>query len=292
MKKSLRRRIVILTAVLVLLPFMLPGIIMTAGVFFRDGKVTFSILRETFSDLERTLLLLKNSLLVMAGAELVSLGLGGLLGFIAFRTKTPLRKFLVITLILASCLPLYVVMSSWMAVFGKEFLMYRVWASAWIMGIALVPLVSLLMGIYFSSSDRILEEQALHDTGALGVLKHVTIPQALWGILLAALIVLILGISETTVTDVLTIRTFGEEVRTQFALSFKPWTAAATALPLLAINFVLGLMVLRWIRTRGEATLEGFGGEPLKFHPGKLRIPLTCAVLLLVTAFFLSPSLF
>ena len=288
MRKSLRQRVIVAITVLAVLPFMLPGIIMTVGVFFQDGKLTFSILSQAFSDPERTLLLLKNSFLVMAGAELVAVGLGGLLGFIAFRTKTPLRKFLVITLILASCLPLYVVMSSWMAVFGKEFWMNSVFGASWMMGIALAPAVALLTGIYFSSSDRTLEEQALHDTGVLGVFRHVIIPQALWGILLAGAVVLILGISETTVTDVLTIPTFGEEVRTQFALSFKPWTAAATSLPLLAFGFILGLVVLGWIRARGEATLEGFGREPLRFHPGRLRVPMAGAVLILVTAFFLS----
>lgn len=277
-------------AILIMSPFMLPGLIMLAGVFFKNGHFTLSYVSEAFSDPNRIVTLLVNSGIVLSGTIAISIVIGSFLGFLAFRTNVPFRRMLVIALILASCIPLYAVMSSWMALFGKEFLMQKNLAAFWIMGIAIMPLIALMLGIYFASGDRVLEEQVLLDTDEWGVFRYVTLPQASWGIIIAILIVTILTVSETTVTDVLDIRTFGEETRTQFALSSKPWQAAATALPLITINFIIGFLLFLLVKSRGEATVEGIGRPALVFNPGKLRFPLAGVVLIFITAFFLSRS--
>ena len=115
-----------------------------------------------------------------------------------------------------------------------------------------------------------------------------TVAQASWGIAVGVLIVMILTISETTVTDVLGIRTFGEESRTQFALH-GPWQATALALPLIILNLFLGWALYHLVESRGAATVEGFGRPALQFDLRRASFPLSGLCLVLLTAFFLSP---
>jgi len=291
MKKKVRHNFIVAICLLLMLPFLLPGLVMIAGLFYEDGSFTFSRVLEAFGDPARTLLLIRNSLIVIAGTAFISVGLGAALGFLAFRTRIPLKRFLVVTLVLASCIPLYAFMSSWMALFGKEFWMYKTFGACWIMGLALAPPMGLFLGVYFSSGDTVLEEKALLSTGQLGVFTRVTLAQASWGIAAAILIVTILTISETTVTDVLGIRTFGEESRTQFALHGEPHQATALALPLIILNLFLGWVLYHLVKSRGAATVEGFGRPALQFNLRRARFPLSGLCLLLLTAFFLSPSL-
>jgi ABC-type Fe3+ transport system permease subunit len=290
MKERTRHTLIALVCLLLLVPFLLPGGMMVVGLFFEHGSFTTSRVREAFSDPERTAILLKNSFIVIVGTLLISVGLGTVLGFLAFRTRLPLKRTVVVVLILASCIPLYTFMSAWMALFGKEFWMYKTFGACWIMGLALAPPMGLLLGTYFSSADRLLEESALLDTGARGVFAHVTLEQASWGVAIAALIVMILTISETTVTDVLGIHTFGEESRTQLVLHPRePSVATALAFPLIVVNLLCGYALYRVVQGRASATVEGFGTPPLQFRIPVARFAFSGLCFVLLTAFFLSP---
>jgi iron(III) transport system permease protein len=85
-------------------------------------------------------------------------------------------------------------------------------AAAWIHGIAAVPWVILLVGLGLRAVDPELEEDALTATGPWRVLRLVTLPNVRLAVVVASLWVVLQAATEITITDMLQVRTFAEEV--------------------------------------------------------------------------------
>lgn len=262
----------------------LPALFMIAGVFVHHGHFSAQDIRAAFPDGQRFLTLLTNSLVVTAVSLLVSVLAGVPLGFLAFRTDLPWRQGMIACTVVAACVPLYIVVASWMAVLGQHFWLYSAPKAGWIMGMAYVPLVAALSGVAFSTMERTLEEQALLDADRGTVFLRVTIPHSAWAIACVGLAVIVLSMSLITVTDILMVRTFAEETLTQFQLSEKPWRAAATSLPAIAIVTALIGATALVLKHRDAWTLCSDGARPMVFPLGAARTPAALAVLLFATA--------
>lgn len=249
----------------------LPVIVALAGAFVAGGGVSAANLVEAFSDPSRQVLLLRNSLLFTAGTVAVALAVGAPVGFLVFRAGIPFRRIFIVLCVTAACVPLYVTATCWMALFGMNFWLYNTAGAAWISGIAFAPLAALITGAGFASAGRDAEEAALLDAGRAGVFLRVTLPAGLRWIAAAAAVTAALSVWDITVTDILVVRTYAEEVFTQFQLGAGPGRAAAVALPVMVATAALSWLAVRLCRPGGRVILAGTEriAQPLELGRGR-----------------------
>lgn len=260
--------------VLAALMLLLAGPVLTSvgHAFFEDGRPTTDHLAGVFSDASRLSGLLANTAEVMAVALLVSLGLGVPLALLISRTDLPLRRLLSGAVVVGCCMPLYVVATCWLAMVDlRLWTTSRVAVTGMLMGLAYVPIAALICAASFRKVPASLEQSALLDARPLRVIWSVTLRQGSWGIVAAASVVAVLCMSDITVTDILLVRTFTEEVFAEFQLSRSMGPPAAVALPILALAMALGLAALRLIGRFGEVAGDGAVEERVTFGLGRWR---------------------
>jgi hypothetical protein len=117
------------------------------------------------------------------------------------------------------------------------------------------------------------------------------LPAGAWGIAVAAIAVAILSLWDITVTDILMVRTFAEEVFTQFQLGAGPWSATAVSLPIVALLAGLWLAIMGFMGERGEGTFWGKVQSPRLVELGPARYLLGALMGAVVAMFFLVPLL-
>lgn len=267
----------------------LPALLMLGGVFWADGRLSACHVVAAYADVPRLLVLLANTSVVVVGAVCVALLLGVPTGFLCFRTDLPFRRAILLGCLLAACMPLYVTATCWLALCGMSFWLYRAWGAAWISGLAYVPLAALISGVCFTLGDRELEDTAALDTNRWGVFRRVSVPMGAWGVGAAGLVVAVLSVWDITVTDILMVRTFAEEIFTQFQLGQGPWTATAISLPMIGLVVLACALIGRVFRRHGEGTLSGLFRAPERVKLGRWRYGALALVLAGATAFFLAP---
>jgi iron(III) transport system permease protein len=234
---------------------------------------------------QRWRLLTKNTAVVGSVAACAAVGLGTLFGVLLARTDMPGRRLLSAAAILGACLPIYVT-----AVFF--FALVPVWryansalACGVIQGLLCVPLATVILTAALRAADRDLEDNARLDAGQWRVLWRVTIPQAAWGIALTILIVVLIVATDFTVADLLVVRTFAEEVYSQYALHGSAAGPVLAAVPVLAaLALLLGLIQARY-RLLGEHSPWQFGVPPREVVLGRWRwvAGVACFAVLAVT---------
>ena len=96
---------------------------------------------------------------------------------------------------------------------------------------AAVPWVVLMVGVGLRLAEPELEEEALLDATPLGVFRRVTLRRAAEAAVVAFVWVAVATAGEMTVTDLFLIRTYAEEIYTQFAMGDTPQEAAWSLLP-------------------------------------------------------------
>lgn len=176
--------------------------------------------------------LLLESAQVVAGSLAVALPVGALMGLLIAKTTVPGRRLATWLLVSLLFMPLYLHAAAWQAAIGTlgwwtlhsagaapvDPLLDGAAGVAWIHGLAAVPWVALIVAVSLRAVDRSQEETALLDTTPLRVLRHITLRHAAGGALVAALWVAVNVAADMTVTDLLRVRTFAEEIYTQAAL--------------------------------------------------------------------------
>ena len=269
----------------------LPVLAALGTAFVVDGRFGWDNLTDLLADADRLGQLSLNTILVAGLAVIISLVMGLPLALLVFRTDVPGRHFWMLVLVATCCLPGYVVVTSWLTIADLHLWNQRVLAAGWVLGLTYLPLVTLICGVALQCVDPTLEQLAMLDARRRRVVWSVTLRQAAWGIFCAALVVVILTISDITVTDILLVRTFTEQVFAEFQLNRTAGPAAAVALPLLAGAVVLGLVVLHLLRDIGETQQQVAEINPIRFPLGRWKLPAVAAVaavLLLVVAPFAS----
>src|SRR5262245_9814755 len=228
----MRTRLVITGAWLLLLG---PPILALAAELVRYPKA-WSAWNET----SRLLDLAGNTVLLVAGTLAISLPAGVAAALLIFRCDLPgriLARRLVIPILF---IPLPLLVSAWQASIGSGGWLalpgwqtqtaeaaignipWKPWASGlpaaiWVHGMAATPWVIWLAGLGLRWVEPQLEEDALTHARPWSVICRVTIPRAMPVIGAAALWVGIQTAAEITVTDMMQVRTFAEEVYSQFA---------------------------------------------------------------------------
>lgn len=179
--------------------------------------------------------------LILAGCtSLLSALLGLPLAIVLFRTNMPGRRFCVVLLSLLLIVPLFLQAAAWIAVFGTQGwlgaslsagVLAGMPATIWIHTAASIPWMVLITGLGLLRVEAELEEVALLDASTFTVLGRVTLPRAVAAVGVGMLWVGVTTAGEMTVTNLFQVRTFAEEIYTQFALEADADQAFTASLP-------------------------------------------------------------
>lgn len=175
--------------------------------------------------------LLLSSAIVAIPAAVFALFAGTSIALLAAKTTAPGRGVALGLLGSLVLLPLYVIASAWMAALGDQggapsLLAGGGSVGGWLVGypgaiflhaVAATPWAVLLATAALRRIDRRLEEAALIDTSPVQVLLTVTLRQAAPALAAIGVLLAVLAAAEMTMTDLLQVRTFAEEVYTQAA---------------------------------------------------------------------------
>ncbi len=250
--------------------------------------------------------LVRNTAWLIGGTLLLALPAGVAAAVLLYRTDLPLRRLFRFLVLLTLLVPLPLFTTGWQAVlgsggwlplslwnapretaFGPDTAVWTPWgqgigSAIWIHAAAGLPWVILLAGQGLLGVERSLEEDAWTALPAWRVILRVSLPRAGAAIAAAALWIALQAAGEITVTDVMQVRTFAEEVYTQFVAPEVGQAGAlpravAVALPGVLLTAVLIVVLAR----RWEQRLPAAGAEmgpALTFPLGRWRWPLTLAV--------------
>jgi iron(III) transport system permease protein len=265
-----------------------------------------------WSESGRILSLATTTLKLVAGTLAVVLPLGVGAALLLYRSDLPLRGLFRFLTLLTLFIPLPLFTSAWQAALGTGGLLpVSLWTNPapddpdisptgagikpwghglgtaiWVHAMAGLPWVILLVGQGLLWVERELEEDALTVAGPWRVLWKVTLPRCRAAIVAAGLWVALMIVTDITVTDMMQVRTFAEEVYTQFVAGDKAALAHAVAVSLPMVVLVAALVV--WTSWRWQRTLPGRESvltPPLVATLGRGRWPLFAAVLFFVVVF-------
>jgi iron(III) transport system permease protein len=260
------------------------------------------------TDADRLLLLARNTLFLVGGTLAVATPLSVAGAVLLYRTDLPLRRPLRFLLILTLFIPLPLFASCWQAALGSGgWLPVPIWttpsptdpdvsatgiawkpwamglpAAVWIHATAGLPWIVLLVGQGLRWVERELEEDALTVMSPWRVLLGVTLPRCRAAMLAAMIWVALQTATEITVTDMLQVRTFAEEVYNQITRPDQntsvPLIQAAVARAVavsLPGTLLIGLAVA-WAAQRWDHQLPAFDRltrKPWTFSLGWVRWP-------------------
>ncbi len=261
---------------------------------------------RAWQDADRLVRLAGNTVLLVGFTLLIVMPVAVLLAALLYRTDLPGRGVLRRLMILALFIPLPLVTSSWQTAFGSGGWLpvdfwnegfpnplrviapdnaYMIWgqgfAAVWIHAMAGLPWAVLLCGLGFRWVERELEEDALTVASPWRVFSHVTLRRAQATVLLAALWVALQASSEITVTNMMQVRTYAEEVYVQMVrpelrgeLAAEDLVARAVAVSIPAL-VLTGLIVFFAVRywEKSLPPLVSMGGSALVFPLGRWRLP-------------------
>ena len=269
-----------------------------------------------WSELGRLLSLASNTIALAAGTLALALPIGIALAVLFYRSDLPLRGWLRFLVLLCLFVPLPLFATAWQAALGTtgwlpltfwtpaapgdpdvspQGVLVKPWAYGlvpviWVQTVASLPWVILLVGQALVWVERELEEDMLTVVGRWRVLWFVTLPRCRVAIFAAGLWIVLQTATEITITDMMQVRTFAEEVYTQIVAGdrFSLARAVASALP---ATLVVAALVL-WVTRRWEQTLPALNTLSPPFclvRLGKARWPVFAVVFALMLAITLVP---
>jgi iron(III) transport system permease protein len=246
---------------------------------------------------------------LLAGTLALALPAGIAAAVLLYRSDLPFRDWLRFLTLLSLFVPLPLFATAWQAALGTTgWLPTAVWTDAapaapgpssqgtllkpwayglgpaiWVHSLAGLPWIILLVGQALVWVERELEEDLLMVVGPWRVLWAVTLPRCRVAIAAAGLWIALQAATEITITDMMQVRTFAEEVYGQIVEGDENALARAvtTSVPATIVACVLVL----WVARRWEQRLPALGtlSSPLcLMWLGKARWPVFIALLALV----------
>lgn len=200
--------------------------------------------------------LLWNTLVVVALSMVVAVSLGGGLALLGARTRYPGHVLLVIALAWMACLPFHAHVTFLLAIVPVWWLPPSAALCGLIYGLLLAPPSFLLLIPAFSAIETDLEDAARLDARGATVIRCVTLPAAAPALTAVGMLVACFVATDCSVTDILRVRTFAEEVYTQFALQSSAAGPVLTGVPVLVLVAAATWVLIRLPGVPGFAPLE------------------------------------
>jgi iron(III) transport system permease protein len=269
-----------------------------------------------WSERARLLVLAGNTALLVAGTLALAIPTGVVGAILLYRTDIPLRRGLRFLTVATLFIPLPLFASGWQAALGSGGLIplaswtapesadpdvsatgiaWKAWGhglrtAIWVHAVAGLPWVVWLVGRGLCCVEPELEEDALTLMPPARVLWHVTLRRSTAAIGAAALWVALQTATEVTVTDMMQVRTYAEEVYDQFVRSDRALIPRLIAVSMPSV--LLASVLVLWTTHRWQRNLPPMATltrPPRLFALGRWRWPCLLIVLLVVAVLALVP---
>lgn len=209
--------------------------------------------------------LMGNSMALASLVTTFTVAVGVPLGILLGKTDLPYRRFFTVLFVIPLLIPPYIIAVSWFDLLGIEGLLVQ------LSGISATATTSLLFGlpgcvavlfsiflpipmlltmILLRTVNPRLEEAGRLVAGWCEVMKGVTIPIILPGVLLSAVLVFLLSFGEFSVPNFLRYDVFPVESFTQFSAFYDFKAATAAVVPLVAVMLILLLAEAAFLREK------------------------------------------
>ncbi len=244
------------------------------------------------------------SLLTTFFATIIGLPIGILLG----KTDLPFKKLFLVLFAIPLLIPPYITAISWFYILGREGFISRLLGqspaevtSTWLFGLpgcvlilfsTFLPIVILLTVTYLKTINPRLEEAGRLVSGWPGVLKTITIPLILPGVLLAVMLVFLVSLGEFSVPAFLRYNVFPVESFTQFSAFLNFGAATVAAIPLAVVTFVVLALESHFLREKTYQVRPAHGTAfTEKIRLGRNRVWLFAVTAMLCLVIVILPSL-
>ena len=272
------RRVTLAAVVVFLMAIgLLPLVVMFAKSIVVDGQASLAAYRGLLTS-GREWVLIRHSLALSLSTALLATVVGLPLGIVLAKTDLPFRRLFTALFTIPLLVPPYITAISWFNLLGRQGALSKVLGSAaaqatsdWLFGLpgcvlvlfsTFLPVVMLLTMTYLKTVNARLEEAGKLAGGWLRVLKGITIPLILPGILMAAMLVFLLTLGEFGVPAFLRYDVFAVESFTQFSAFYNFGAATAAAVPLVAITFLVLVAERLFLRDKSYRLRLAPGGAP------------------------------
>jgi iron(III) transport system permease protein len=262
----MQRRAFLVVIVLLLLTIgLLPVLYMLTNSLTAEGHFSLEAYRGLLTSQYQWTLMAHSmalSFLVTVLATAVGIPLGLLLG----KTDLPFRRFLVFLFVIPLLIPPYIIAVSWFDLLGGQGLLARLIGPSFarttshllfglpgcvmVLFSTFLPIPMLLTMVFLRTISPRLEEAGRLVSGWRGVMKGITIPLILPGLILAAMLVFLLSFGEFGVPNFLRYDVFPVESFTQFSAFYNFKAATAAAAPLAAVTLAVILAEAGFLRER------------------------------------------
>ncbi len=225
-------------------------------------------------DWQRWLMLLGNTAIVAAVAVAIAVGVGTIVSLLLVRTNFPGRRLMHAGALLGACIPVYVgaiLMINIVPAFDLE---QSAVGAGVLSGLIYLPLGVVVLCAVMRAADPELEDLARLDASPVRVLWSVTLPRARAGIATAAMLITLLVATDFSITDLVLVRTFAEEVYTQFQLDRQRVGPLLTSVPVLILAALLLVVVQMRCQVVGAHAPWRLGGTPRRYTLGRWRWPI------------------
>lgn len=296
-----KRAVLIFAAIVLAAIGLLPLLVMFLQSVTADGHLSLVAYKDVLTSRTQWVLL-KHSLVLSSLTALLATVVGMLLGILLAKTDLPFRRFFAVLFTVPLLVPPYITAVSWSLLLGREGFLARFLStsaaevtSGWLFdlpGCVLVlfstflPIVMLLTMTFLKTINPRLEEAGKITSGWPGVLKGITVPLILPGVLLGSILVFLLTLGEFGVPAFLRYDVYPVEIFTQFAAFYDFGAATAAAVPLAAITFLVLVVERVFLRKKTyEVKLASAGNGTLVIQLGRIRN--RCLVFVSALCFFI-----
>ncbi len=258
----------VLLSIVVLLLFII-GLLPVLSMLIKSVTANGHFSLEAYAGVltsQRQWTLMGNSLSLSFWVMLSTTVIGVPLGLLFGKTDFPLRRFFVFLFVIPLLIPPYITAVSWFDLLGRVGFDARLLgpsfaalSSRFLFGLpgcvvilfsVFLPIPILLTMVFLRTINPRLEEAGRLVSGWRGVLKGVTLPLILPGILLAAMLTFLLSFGEFGVPNFLRYAVFPVESFTQFSAFYNFKAATAAAVPLVLVAFVILLSEAAFMRKK------------------------------------------
>lgn len=259
---------------------MLPVLSMLIKSMIVDGHFSLASYRGLLTSAHQWTLMW-HSLALSSLVTVLTTAFGIPLGVLFGKTDLPFRRFFTVLFVIPLLIPPYIIAVSWFDLLGRGGLLAHLLGASATLATArffsglpgctavlfsiFLPIPMLLTMIFLRTINPRLEEAGRLVSGWFGVMKTITLPLILPGVLLSALLVFLLSFGEFSVPNFLRYDVFPVESFTQFSAFYNFSAATAAAVPLAAVTLILLLIEAVFLR---ERTYQ------LRPSPGLKHLPL------------------
>ena len=244
---------------------LLPVLSMLIKSVWIDGHFTLLSYAEMVKS-PRQWALMGNSMILSSLVTLLTVTIGVPLGIVLGKTDLPFRRFFTLLFITPLLIPPYIIAVAWFDLLGSggllahllgesaagtaAHLLFGLPGSLFVLFSIFLPIPMLFTMIFLRTVNPRLEEAGRLVSGWRIVLKGITIPLILPGVLLSAILVFLLSFGEFSVPNFLRYDVFPVESFTQFSAFYNFEAATAAAVPLVAVTLILLLAEALFLRER------------------------------------------